>query len=344
MQSCIACSSGMRNRADVASLSGYWYSRNPVALLLLPISWLFCALVWLRRWAYGRGWLRVVRMPVPVIVVGNLSVGGTGKTPLVGWIVEYLAGRGLRPGVVSRGYGGKAPSWPQRVTADSDPDMVGDEPVLLARRTGCPLWVGPDRVAAARALLAEELCDIVVSDDGLQHYALARDIEIAVIDGSRRQGNGFCLPAGPLREPISRLAQVDLLVCNGEDPHEGELAMHLEPQGLVNLRDPQLRQDLKEWAGREVIAVAGIGNPQRFFALLRRCGMQVDGRSFPDHHAFRPADLPKDETRAVIMTEKDAVKCRGFARRNDWFIPVRARLNAAFADRLEQLLRSLPHG
>jgi len=312
--------------------------------MLLPLSWLFCALVWLRRMAYRRGWLRVERLPVPVVVVGNVTVGGTGKTPLVVWMADYLRRRGLRPGIVSRGYGGKAPSWPRPVTPDSDPAMVGDEPVLIARRTGCRLWVGPDRVTATRALLAEAPCDIVVSDDGLQHYGLARDIEVAVIDGSRRQGNGLCLPAGPLREPLSRLAQVSLLVCNGGQPRGNELAMQLTALGLVNLLDPGIHQDLAEWSGRSVIAVAGIGNPQRLFGLLRGYGMEVEERPFPDHHAFQPADLPRDDPRPVIMTEKDAVKCRPFARRNDWFIPVQAQLDDAFTDRLEQLLRSLPDG
>jgi tetraacyldisaccharide 4'-kinase len=328
----------------VASLNAYWYSRNPISWLLLPLSWLFCALVWVRRSAYRQGWIKVHRLPVPVIVIGNISVGGTGKTPMVAWMAAYLLQRGRRPGIVSRGYGGKAPSWPRAVAPDSDPALVGDEPLVLAQRTGCPVWVGPDRVAAARALLAEAPCDIVLSDDGMQHYALGRDLEIAVIDGSRRLGNGLCLPAGPLRESPSRLAQVDLLVCNGAEPREGEFAMQLETQGLVNLREPQLTQRLEQWAGRQVIAVAGIGNPQRFFELLRGYGMQVDERPFADHHAFRAADLPADDPRPVIMTEKDAVKCRPFARDNDWFVPVRAQLNGAFTDRLEQLLRSTADG
>jgi tetraacyldisaccharide 4'-kinase len=332
------------NPSDVVSLTAYWYRPNLLSRVLQPLSWLFCALASLRRQAYRQGWLRTHRLPVPVIVVGNVTVGGTGKTPLVAWLAEHLARRGRRPGIVSRGYGGRAREWPRPVTADSDPSLVGDEPLLLARRIGCPLWVGPDRVAAARALLAHAPCDIIVSDDGMQHYALARDLEIAVIDGDRREGNGRCLPAGPLREPRSRLQQVDLRVCNGPNPAEQEFAMRLEPQGLVNLRDPRCRQDLAAWGGREVIAVAGIGNPQRFFALLRSFGMTVEEKPFPDHHAYRRQDLPAGDPRPLIMTEKDAVKCRRFARPNDWFVPVRAQLDAAFTDRLEQLLGRIAYG
>ena len=176
-----------------------WYSVNPVSLLLLPLAGLFCLVAMTRRALYGRGLLPVTALPVPVIVVGNITVGGSGKSPLVLWLVEHLRSMGYRPGIVARGYGGASRHWPRRVAADSDPREVGDEPVLLVRRSGCPCWVGPDRPAAARRLLAESDCDILVSDDGLQHYPLHRDIEIAVIDGERRLGNGFCLPAGPLR-------------------------------------------------------------------------------------------------------------------------------------------------
>lgn len=220
----------------------------------------------LRRQAYRQGWWRSVRMPVPVIVVGNITAGGSGKTPLVIWLAEWLQANGWRPGIVSRGYGGLAAHWPQPVRADSDPRLVGDEPVLTVQRTACPMMVGPDRVAAARALLQEHDCNIIISDDGMQHYCLQRDIEIAVLDGSRRLGNGFCLPAGPLREPASRLAEVDLRVANGV-AKECEQQMLLQPQVVQRLHDGD-SQSLEFFRGQTVHAVAGIGNPARFFSAI----------------------------------------------------------------------------
>ena len=197
------------------ALQRLWYQRSPWILLLLPLSGLFCLLVWLRRKGYALGVFPSYALDVPVLVVGNITVGGTGKTPLVAWIAEYLQTLGYQPGIVSRGYGGKAQHWPQQVRPDSDPVMVGDEAVLLARQCHCPMAVGPDRVATAQSLVEHHQVDIVISDDGLQHYALRRDVEIAVIDGVRRFGTGYCLPAGPLRESMARLKQVDLLVANG---------------------------------------------------------------------------------------------------------------------------------
>ncbi|MGB5718018.1 MAG: tetraacyldisaccharide 4'-kinase, partial [Gammaproteobacteria bacterium] len=218
-------------------LDYYWYTRTPWLVVLTPLSLVYRVIVSLRRAAYKIDLLRSTRVPVPVIVVGNITVGGTGKTPLVVWLAEYLRGKGYKPGIISRGYGGTASNWPQQVRPDSDPGAVGDEAVLLAAKTGCPMSVAPDRVAAARALVEHGECDILLSDDGLQHYALQRDIEIAVVDGVRRFGSGFMIPAGPLREPVSRLQAVDLVVVNGLGG-DGEHPMSLTQGDAHNLLDP----------------------------------------------------------------------------------------------------------
>ncbi|WJW76781.1 tetraacyldisaccharide 4'-kinase [Thiohalobacter sp. IOR34] len=315
-----------------------WYRRHPLLVLLLPLSLLYCGLVLLRRQAYRLGLLRTRRLAVPVIVVGNISVGGTGKTPLVAWLAERLAAAGYRPGLVARGYGGRARSWPQQVRPDSDPAAVGDEPVLLARLSGRPMAVGPDRVAAAEALLAHSDCDLIISDDGLQHYRLARDIEIAVIDGVRRLGNGLCLPAGPLREPPSRLQTVDFKVCNGV-AGPGEYAMRLSIRKARRLNDAADERPLAAFRGSPVHALAGIGHPQRFFEALRRQGLEIIPHSFPDHHAFQAADLAfAADGRPVLMTEKDAVKCQRLGLDNLWLVPLEVQLDARFeAELLERL-------
>jgi len=327
----------------VSALERHWYNRTALTVLLRPLSWLFCALVWLRRRAYRLGLLRTTRLSVPVVVVGNLTVGGTGKTPLVIWVAEHLKRAGYRPGIISRGYGGRAKRWPQQVRADADPYVVGDEAVLAARRTGCPMAVGPNRVAAALALLAHANCDIIISDDGLQHYALGRDIEIAVVDGVRRFGNGLCLPAGPLREPVSRLASVDCVVSNGLAAHD-EYRMLYRGDTLRPLESGESPQGLDTLRGREVHAVAGIGNPEHFFAMLRRHGIKVTDHPFPDHHPYKAGDLDFGDEAPVIMTEKDAVKCRRFARSNHWYVPVEAELDEAFGAHLLKLLESSNHG
>lgn len=317
-------------------LESHWYRTTPLTLLLLPLSWLFCAVALARRWAYRSGLLKTVRFPVPVIVVGNISVGGTGKTPLVVWLVALLRKAGYHPGIISRGYGGGADHWPQPVQADSDPTQVGDEAVLLARRCRCPMTVGPDRPAAARALLEYADCDIIISDDGLQHYRLGRDVEIAVVDGVRRFGNGHCLPAGPLREPVRRLRSVDMVIANG---HAGsrEYAMKLQPASLHNLLHSEKTRPLQQFADQRVHAIAGIGNPARFFELLTRHGLGVIEHPFVDHHPFRSEDLDFDDELPVLMTEKDAVKCQTFAKAHHWYLPVDAQL----AERVPQILLRL---
>jgi tetraacyldisaccharide 4'-kinase len=318
-------------------LDSLWYGSHPLSLLLAPLGAAFAAVAAARRRAYHSGLLRSVKLPVPVIVVGNITVGGTGKTPLVIWLVETLRTMGHRPGVVSRGYGGRARTWPQRVTADSDPALVGDEPVLIARRCACPVVTAPQRVSAARTLLAEYDCDVIVSDDGLQHYALARDLEIVVMDGARRLGNGRCLPAGPLREAPSRLQHVDIVVINGE-ARAGECGLRLVGERSRALLDPSLEQPLDHWRSGTVHAVAGIGNPARFFAHLRKHGLEVVEHAFPDHHRFQSRDIAFGDGRPVLMTEKDAVKCRAFAGVAHWYVPVDAVPDAACRRRLEALL------
>jgi tetraacyldisaccharide 4'-kinase len=318
-------------------LEKQWGQRNLwSALLLLPLSWLFGCIVALRRLAYRTALCRSQRLPVPVIVVGNISVGGTGKTPLVLWLVERLREHGYKPGIISRGYGGKA-QRPQGVAATSDPFLLGDEPVLLARRARCPVWVGRDRVAAGRALLAaHQDCDVIISDDGLQHYALQRDVEIAVVDAQRGFGNGWLLPAGPLREPPSRLLEVDAIVSNGDNgknmPHR--YTMRLCGEIFRNLADASRTVKAGHFAGQHLHAVAGIGHPQRFFQQLRQMGLAVEAHAFPDHHPFRLEDLQIHGADAILMTEKDAVKCAAFLQPRWWYLEVTAEMDTALVDRI----------
>ncbi|WP_455205802.1 tetraacyldisaccharide 4'-kinase [Kaarinaea lacus] len=320
------------------SIDQYWYQPSLISLLLLPLSWLFCLLVFLRRGLFKLGLLKSYALPVPVIVVGNISVGGTGKTPLVVSVVQHLKSQGYKPGIVSRGYGGRATSWPQSVQADSDPQQVGDEPVLLARRAQCPVVVSPQRVQAAHALLEQYDCDVIISDDGLQHYALRRDIEIVVVDGERRFGNSRCLPAGPLREPVSRLSRVDFIVANGAAVN-GEFSMQLLMQDAVNLLKPQQSAAVDDFSSQKVHAVAAIGNPQRFFKQLKNQHIDLIEHAFADHFAFSAEDLDFQDDLPVLMTEKDAVKCQGFANSLHWCVPVVAKIENNFLNKLIQQLR-----
>jgi tetraacyldisaccharide 4'-kinase len=312
-------------------MPGYWLRRGIGSRALWPVEILYGAMVWLRRYAYQHGWLTRVGLEVPVLVVGNLTVGGTGKTPLVLWLVDRLREQGFRPGIVSRGYGSKQGRQPISVTPDSAAAQVGDEPLLLARRSACPVMIHPDRVRAARALLATHSVNVIVSDDGLQHYRLARDLEIAVLDGQRRYGNGRLLPAGPLREPLSRLRSIDFMVCNGAHPGPGEAAMTLQGDNAVSIVDPLRVRPLGRFGlGARVHAVAGIGNPARFFAHLRGAELVPIEHPFPDHHAFSADDFAFPDALPIIMTEKDAVKCRGLCGPNAWYVPVQARLDSEF--------------
>jgi tetraacyldisaccharide 4'-kinase len=281
------------------------------------------------------------RIGVPLIVVGNLTVGGSGKTPLVLWIAEHLKKNGYRPGIVSRGHGGRVGA-PREASIVSDPGEVGDEPILLARRSGCPVWVAPDRVAAARALRAAHPdCDILLSDDGLQHYALARDLEIAVVD-ARGFGNGFLLPAGPLREPVSRLGSVDAVVAHDTSAVPG-FTMRLTGTRFVQMLDARNVVGPEALRGKAVHAVAGIGDPERFFRQIERLGLAVVRHPFADHHPFQAGDLQFGDAAPVVMTEKDAVKCKRFARPEFWIFPVSAELDPAFGRWLLERL-ALIHG
>lgn len=324
-------------------LDGEWQRLGGGALLLFPLAMLFAAGVAIRRRLYRWGWLKGWRAPVPVIVVGNITAGGSGKTPLVVALVELLRAAGRHPGVVSRGYGRVPPTDADplgvvRVLPGvATPEHFGDEPVLIARRTGAPVYVSPDRPAAARALLAAHPeTDVILSDDGLQHYALARDVEIAVVDGERGFGNRLPLPAGPLREPVSRLASVDAVVVNGGGdpgvPAVNTFAMRLGRESFVSLGGEEMAPaDFASAArGRRIAAVAGIGNPSRFFSHLERLGIAAERHAFPDHHPFQPDDLRLPHAEVIVMTEKDAVKCAGFADARMWFLRVDAALPADF--------------
>lgn len=315
-----------------------WPRRGAAAWCLLPLSLVYRAVIAVRRALYDLGVFKIHKVAAPVIVVGNLTTGGSGKTPLVIRIVEYLQQQGWRPGVVSRGYGAGARHWPQFVDEYSDPFYAGDEPVLIARRTGCPVMVDPDRANAVESLLASGVCDVVISDDGLQHYRMGRDVEIVVVDGERRIGNGWCLPAGPLREPWRRQRQADFVVCNGGRPGPGEFAMQLRAQSAVNLLDPALRRPLAEFGGVAVHALAGIGDPQRFFALLRASGLSIEAHPYPDHYPYAARDLIGLKDDPVIMTEKDAIKCHRFATGNMWYVPVVTEIDNEFLMQLVERL------
>ncbi|AKH88746.1 tetraacyldisaccharide 4'-kinase [Edwardsiella tarda] len=312
-----------------------WSGRSPLYLLLLPFSWLYGLIAWLRRQAYRRGWRAVWRAPLPVVVVGNLTAGGNGKTPLVIWLVEQLQQRGYQVGVVSRGYGGHAAHYPLVLDSTTTSQACGDEPLLIAQRTGARVAVAPQRSAAIQALLTQGALDVVITDDGLQHYALARDMELVVVDGVRRFGNGWWLPAGPMRERACRLKTVDAVIVNGGAAHPGEIPMTLCGTTLVNLRSGE-RCDAAMLTG-EVVAMAGIGHPPRFFQTLMQLGLTLQAtHAFADHQSYQASTLAAltPQGQALLMTEKDAVKCRAFAQDNWWYLPVSADLPPAEGEAL----------
>jgi tetraacyldisaccharide 4'-kinase len=323
--------------ARAGGIAAAWYRGAWWLWLLRPLELVFRTVAALRRQCYRHGFFSTYRSDKPVVVVGNITVGGTGKTPIVIALVEALRRAGLRPGVVSRGYGATHGDFPRRVSADSSAGDCGDEPLLIFRRTGCPCVVSPDRPEAVRALLAQADVDIVISDDGLQHYALERDLEIVVVDKDAGLGNGFCLPAGPLREPPSRLAEVDQVLYRGsEDPADG---VSYRIEGLVNLVNGEHRAldaaAFPDW----VVALAGIGRPQQFFNTLRGAGLQLETRVFPDHHAYVADDFADLPSRPLIMTEKDAVKCQGLVGDNAWYLKISAVLPDALINRVVTLAR-----
>lgn len=298
---------------------------------------MFGVIVSVRKYLYQTGWLKSNRLGVPVIVVGNINVGGTGKTPLVIWLAEQLELAGLRPGIISRGYGGVVKSVVE-VKAASLPEDVGDEPVLIALRTGLPVFVGANRVVAGQSLLqAYPECNVVISDDGLQHYRLQRDVEIVVVDGVKGLGNGCLLPAGPLREPKSRLNTVDVLVSNGSVRHhalaeKNLIEMRLESTSFYQLSNSEVKAEASAFLNKRTKAIAGIGNPERFFLQLRSMGLIFESKAYDDHYAYQPADFENDSAEALIMTEKDAVKCRQFAKPNFWVLPVNAVIENGLLD------------
>ncbi len=328
------------------TLQRVWYERAPLALFLLltPLSCLFAVIAAARRFAYRIGVLRAERVACPVLVVGNVSVGGTGKTPLVIWIAERLAASGRTVGIVTRGYGGRGTQWPKEVVANTAADEVGDEAVLLALRTGAVVVAGPDRVAAARRAIALG-ANVIVSDDGLQHYRLARDAEIVVIDARRGFGNRWLLPAGPLREPVSRLGRADIVVesVRSRTPTRTQADSIVAEHSLlaaVNLRTGE-RRPLADFAGVRVHAIAGIGHPEAFFAMLRGYGLDLDAHALADHAQLEAADVTFADEAPVLMTEKDAVKCRAFASERHWAVPLTVRFSDSDERRLTAVLNEL---
>lgn len=306
-----------------------WYGeRHWAKYALLPLSYLFCAVALARK---QRLQAVQVSAAVPVIVVGNIAVGGTGKTPLVLALIKQLRAAGFNPGVVSRGVGAKI-AQPYQVTAHDRAEQVGDEPLLLVQRSQVPLVIGRDRVAAIEALVATNNCDLIISDDGLQHYRMGRDLEIAVIDGSRRLGNGECLPAGPLRERASRLQDCDFVIVNGQASHASEYSMQTKIVRCYRLSDGEQR-DLNTFKGQHLHVVTAIGNPARFLASLTPFGLQLDTHLYPDHHPFQVQELTFAEPWPMLMTEKDAVKCQTFPaelKAKIWVVAIEAELEPRF--------------
>lgn len=326
-----------------------WYGKGRPLGWLAPLAWLYRAISDFRR---SKAWeLRNEPLPVPVVVVGNITAGGTGKSPLTARLVKEMSEAGWRPVILSRGYGGKSGGYPLLVDSESDPATAGDEPVMLAQATGVPVVVDPQRRRGAAYAISHFLGNVLICDDGLQHYALPRDIELAVFDASRGIGNGAMIPAGPLREPVSRLTSVDFVVVNGAEAegaggrlesfegveHPEIFPMHLLPSSLIHVTTGH-HAPLAEIAGRKVHGVAGIGNPARFFGTLRQLGAQVRETPFPDHHRFRARDLSAEPEEWLVMTAKDAVKCRKFAPDNAWYLAVEAELPDSF---IEAFLRRL---
>lgn len=313
----------------IHGLQKHWYRVTPLHLLLLPASMLFYLLSTARRLFFRSGIFPSIKLPVPVIIVGNISIGGTGKTPFTLWLAEQLIANGWHPGIISRGFGGSS-SAPQEVLHYSDPAVAGDEPVLMAQRKLCPVFISRDRPAAALALLnAHPECDVIISDDGLQHYRLQRDVEIVVVDGARRFGNGFLLPAGPLRETPSRLREVDAIVINGGKAAANEFLMQLEGAHFYNLLNPDIIATAADFQGQSVHAIAGIGHPERFFRHLNSLGLTLQTHAYPDHHHYTETELDYPEANALLMTEKDAVKCISFANEKCWVLRVEAHLDTA---------------
>ncbi|GEM74881.1 tetraacyldisaccharide 4'-kinase [Vibrio sagamiensis] len=321
-----------------------WFEHPPWVWLLWPLLWplsyLFGVISGYKRRQYQKGDKAVYRAPVPVVVVGNITAGGNGKTPVVVWLVEQLQQLGYKPGVVSRGYGAKAPSYPLVLNPDTPARHCGDEPKLIHRRTGAPVAVDPNRSNAVRALVKLGV-DVIITDDGLQHYALARDIELVVVDGHRRFGNEKLIPLGPLRENTARLNEVDFIITNGSQALQGEMPMVLQPSRAINLKT---KQQVDVASLKELVAFAGIGHPPRFFKTLSQMGADVKVvKGFADHQEFDPKELHAlaQQGANVIMTEKDAVKCDQYAQDNWWYLPVSAQFNSADAEKILERIKEV---
>jgi tetraacyldisaccharide 4'-kinase len=308
--------------------------------IFYPFSLIYRAIIATRKFLYQKNIFKTNKFPVPVIVVGNITLGGTGKTPLVIWLANFLKSKGYQPGIVSRGYKAQTKHYPQFVMKSMDARLVGDEPLLMAERTNCPVIIDPNRSRAVQHLLKNFSCNVVISDDGLQHYALHRDIEIIVIDGNRLFGNGLCLPAGPLREPLSRIKQSEFLISSHK-PYQNAYRMHYDVKGIVNLNNETKTFILQNYPNHKIHAVAGIGHPEQFFQMLEHIlNKAVIKHPFPDHHFFKAKDFAAFAQEMIIMTEKDAVKCKPFSQANYYYVKIDAQIDDKFADVLLARLAS----
>jgi tetraacyldisaccharide 4'-kinase len=337
MQLCTGCSSVMTMQASLhKTIESIWYGNSPGAWLLLPLAWLYGLIVAIRRSLYTSGFLARPQLPVPVVIVGNITVGGTGKSPVVAWLAQQLSSAGYTPGIVSRGYGGSHSGSALSVDANSDAAIVGDEPLMLAQMTGCPVCVCADRVAAVKAI-AKQGVNVVIADDGLQHYRLRRTVELVVVDGQRGFGNKKLLPAGPLRENLSRIRQADALLINGGTGLLDGIDFNLIPGDLISMDGSQTIA-LKDFHGLRVWGVAGIGNPDRFYSLLNNAGLEVDRVDVEDHGKYPLKSLIERRNQPILMTQKDAVKYRSSAPLNAWYLPVEVAFTDTDAKKLLQLI------
>jgi tetraacyldisaccharide 4'-kinase len=342
MQLCIECSFVMMMQTRLRKfIESCWYGGSTGAYLLLPFAWLYGLLTALRRSLYAAGVFATPELPVPVVIVGNISVGGTGKSPVVAWLAEQLKSAGYNPGIVSRGYGGTHSGRPLLVDSASNAELVGDEPLMLAQLTGCPVCVCVDRVAAVNAV-AKQGIDVVIADDGLQHYRLKRTVELVVVDGQRGFGNGRLLPAGPLRENLQRIEEADALLVNGGSARINGIEFKLVAGDLLPVQSNDIEahegRALHEFAGQRVWAVAGIGNPERFYAMLSSAGLVVDPVPVEDHGKYPLESLVSRRNQPILMTQKDAVKYNSSAPLNSWYLPVEVEFAATDATNLLQLI------
>jgi len=321
------------------TLDQYWDSINVISIMLLPLSILFYLISRLRKFAYKTGLIFSYQSPVPVVVIGNISVGGTGKTPLIIELVKQLQKKGKNPAVISRGYGGQSKKWPQIVSSKTQALQVGDEPQLIFQHTQCPVVVGPNRKDDIELLLSEFNCDVILSDDGMQHYALQRNIEICVVDADKKFGNGFFIPAGPLRESQLRLKTVDLVLYNGFS--ENQSFFEMRAIDCMSVGGAQEKLKLESFSGKTVHAIAGIGYPQRFFSMLKKHNIKVIPHAFKDHHLYQISDLVFDDDLDVLMTEKDAIKCLDLNLKNHWSVPVEIVFAQSTQKKLNEIFNSV---